>query len=192
MRTRSRKSNTLTSVNTRAGKENRYKQYAISLYVSNKPGVLIRIALVFARRGYNIDSLAVSSANDPSFSWMHIVASGDEGTLDQILRQLEKLVDVIKAEPHVYDNALERELALVKIRASLKERTQILEIAHALTCRIADVSETTITLELAGSPGKIDTLHAMVAEFDILEFIRTGKIMLPRGEEAGVGTAGGR
>jgi len=176
-------SNTLTSINTRAGGGNRYLQFPMSLYVSNKPGVLIRIALVFARRGYNIDSLVVSEANDPDFSWMHIVASGDEATLEQILHQLEKLVDVVEAQLHISDNPLERELALAKLQCSPDERTEVLQIIHALSGQIADISENTITLQITGSTNKVDTFHTMLKKFTILKFIRTGKVMIPRGEE---------
>lgn len=177
------KRNILTSVNTKVSGENRYDQFSVSLYVSNKPGVLIRIALVFARRGYNIDSLVVSKAADPLFSWMHIVASGDELTLEQIIHQLEKLVDVVEAHLHVSDNPLERELALAKLRCSAKERTEVLQIAHALSAQIADMSENTLTLQMTGSTGKIDSFYRMLLKFEIEKFIRTGKVIIPRGEE---------
>ena len=95
-------------------------KHTISLYVNNKPGVLIRIALVFARRGYNIDSLVVSEGHDPRFSHMNITATGDEQTLQQILRQLNKLVDVIHAKDHTGDDIIQQDLALIKLRCSAR------------------------------------------------------------------------
>jgi acetolactate synthase-1/3 small subunit len=101
-------------------------KHTISLYVANKPGVLIRIALVFARRGYNIDSLVVSEGHDPSFSHMTISATGDRKTLDQILKQLNKLVDVVHAKDHTEDTVIEREMALVKIKCPAEKRAEVL------------------------------------------------------------------
>jgi acetolactate synthase-1/3 small subunit len=106
-----------------AEQETGYRKHTISLLVANRPGVLIRISLVLARRGYNIDSLVVSPASDPSFSMMNIVASGDEKTLDQILKQLNKLIDVVHASDRTGENIIQRELALIKLSCADEQRS---------------------------------------------------------------------
>jgi acetolactate synthase-1/3 small subunit len=161
----------------------RVKKHTISLYVANKPGVLNRTALVFARRGYNIDSLVVSQGHDPAFSHMNIVATGDEQTLDQILKQLNKLVDVVHAREHTGEGAIERELALIKLRCPAESRTEVLEIAHTFKCQVLDLSENAVTLQVTGTNEKIDALHRMVGKYGVLELVRTGKVLITRGEE---------
>ncbi len=160
----------------------RIKNHAISLYVSNKPGVLNRVALVFARRGFNIDSLVVSEGQDPGFSHMNLVASGDEKTLVQIIKQLNKLVDVIHAKEHTGKDAIQRELALLKVKCPPAKRTELLDIAHAFGCRILDLGESTLTLQATGSTEKIDGLRKMVDPYGILELVRSGKLLIARGE----------
>ena len=150
------------------------QQHTISLLVNNKPGVLIRIALVFSRRGYNIESVVVSPSNDPKFSRMSLVASGDKETLDQIIKQLNKLVDVIHATDHTGQNTLERELVLVKVNCPPEIRGQILQIV--------DLSENTMTFEVTGSTEKLNALHLMLDKYGILESIRTGKLVMMRGK----------
>jgi acetolactate synthase-1/3 small subunit len=158
------------------------QQHTISLLVNNKPGVLIRIALVFSRRGYNIESVVVSPSNDPKFSRMSLVASGDKETLDQIIKQLNKLVDVIHATDHTGQNTLERELALVKVNCPPEIRGQILQIADHFKCRSVDLSENTMTFEVTGSTEKLNALHLMLDKYGILESIRTGKLVMMRGK----------
>ncbi len=165
-----------------AGHAPRIKKHGISLYVSNKPGVLNRVALVFARRGFNIDSLVVSEGQDPGFSHMNLVASGDERTLVQIIKQLNKLVDVIHAKEHTGKDAIQRELALLKVKCPPQKRTELLDIAHAFGCRVMDLGEATLTLQATGSTDKIDSLRKMVDPYGILELVRSGKLMIARGE----------
>jgi acetolactate synthase-1/3 small subunit len=160
----------------------RIKKHALSIYVANKPGVLNRIALVFARRGFNIDSLVVSESQDPAFSYMNIVATGDEKTLGQIINQLIKLVDVIHAKEHVGREAIQRELALIKITCPQDKRTEVMDIAHAFNCRIMDLSENTVTLQVTGPSEKVDSLRKMVGPYGILELVRSGKLLIARGE----------
>jgi acetolactate synthase-1/3 small subunit len=160
----------------------RTKKHAISLYVSNKPGVLNRIALVFARRGYNVDSLVVSEGQDPGFSHMNIVATGDEKTLGHILKQLNKLVDVIHAKEYSGRETIQRELALVKLKCTAAKRTEIMDIAHAFGCRIMDLSESTITLQATGSTEKLDALRKMLDPYGVVELVRSGKLLIARGE----------
>jgi acetolactate synthase-1/3 small subunit len=158
------------------------KKHTISLYVANQPGVLNRTALVFSRRGYNIDSLVVSQGHDPAFSHMNIVATGDERTLEQILKQLNKLVDVVHAREHTGEGAIERELALIKLSCPAETRSEVLEIAHTFKCRVLDLSEDTITLQAIGATEKLDALHRMVGKYGVLELVRTGKVLITRGE----------
>ena len=162
---------------------NLVKKHVISLYVNNKPGALIRIALVFARRGYNIDSLVVSDGHDPAFSHMNITATGDEKTLHQILQQLNKLVDVIHAKDHTGDDIVERELALIKLHCTADTRNEILQVAHVFKCAAVNLTDTTITLEVTGETEKIDALHRMLNQYGILEMVRTGHVLIARGEE---------
>jgi acetolactate synthase-1/3 small subunit len=162
---------------------NLVKKHVISLYVNNKPGALIRIALVFARRGYNIDSLVVSEGHDPAFSHMNITATGDERTLQQILQQLNKLVDVIHAKDHTGDDIVQRELALIKLHCAADTRNEILQVAHVFKCAAVNLTDATITLEVTGETEKIDALHRMLNQYGILEMVRTGQVLIARGEE---------
>jgi acetolactate synthase-1/3 small subunit len=162
---------------------NNNDKHSISLYVANKPGVLIRIALVFARRGYNIDSLVVSEGHDPDFSHMTITARGEEKGLDQILSQLNKLVDVVHATDHTGDEVLRRELALIKVRCTGENRAEILQIAQMFQCEALHLTEGALTLQAAGEPERIDALHRLLGGFGILEMVRTGHVLIARGEE---------
>jgi acetolactate synthase-1/3 small subunit len=159
------------------------RKHVISLYVNNKPGVLIRIALVFARRGYNIDSLVVSEGHDPAFSHMNITATGDEKTLQQILMQLNKLVDVVRAKDHTGADIIQRELALIKLKCTAEKRNEILQVAHVFKCVAVNLTDTTITLEVTGETEKIDALHRMLNQYGILEMVRTGHVLIARGED---------
>lgn len=158
------------------------KKHIISLYVSNKPGVLIRIALVFARRGYNIDSLVVSEAHDPAFSHMNIAAWGDEKTLDQILSQLNKLVDVVHARDNTGKDVVQRELALIKINCPPEIRTEILQVSQAFKGDTVDLDDSTLTLQIVGKTDKIDAVHKVLNKYGIIEMVRTGKVLMARGE----------
>ncbi len=157
-------------------------KHTISLYVANKPGVLIRTALVFARRGYNIDSLVVSEGYDPSFSHMTISATGDRKTLDQILKQLNKLVDVVHAKDHTEDPVIEREMALVKVKCPADKRAEVLQMAHVFDCETIDVTQDTITLQVTGETTKLDNVHTMFGSFGIMEMVRTGKVLIMPGQ----------
>jgi acetolactate synthase-1/3 small subunit len=161
--------------------DNPSTSHAISLLVNNKPGVLIRISLVFARRGYNIDSLVVSPAHDEQFSRMSITASGDPTTLEQILKQLNKLVDVIHAQDHTGEIVVERELALVKVKCVAETRTEVLQITEHFKCQTVDIGEQTLMLQVTGDTDKLDALVLMLGKYDILELVRTGKIIMARG-----------
>ena len=157
------------------------EKHVISLLVSNKPGVLIRISLVFALRGYNIESLAVSPSHDPRFSRMTITATGDRKTLDQILKQVNKLVDVMHARDHTGDNYVERELVLIKVSFSAEKRTEILQIADHFKCHSVDISRDAITFEATGTSDKLNALQVMLEPYGILESVRSGKLIVARG-----------
>jgi acetolactate synthase-1/3 small subunit len=159
------------------------KKHTISLFVANKPGVLIRIALVFARRGYNIDSLVVSSGSDPRFSTMNIVATGDEKVLDQILKQLNKLVDVVSAKDRTDEDIIQKELALFKIGISDHERVEVIQLATALKCDVVDVSENAVILEIQGNSERIDGAFEVLEGYGVIELVRTGKVLMARGSE---------
>lgn len=158
-------------------------KHVISLLVSNKPGVLIRIALVFSRRGFNIDSLVVSESQDPRFSMMNITAYGDPETLSQILAQLNKLVDVIHAKDYTDADILQKELALVKINCTQEQRTEALQIAQAFKAQTTDISPESMIFEISGKSEKLDAFQQMLVPFGIREVVRSGKILMSRGLE---------
>lgn len=163
---------------------NNGKKHTISLLVSNKPGVLIRIALVFARRGYNIDSLVVSPSQNPHFSVMNIMATGETQTLDQILKQLNKLVDVIHARDRTGDDIIARELAIIKVKSAPEARTDILQVSQAFGGEVVDLSDTCVTLQFSGTTEKLDAVNKIFEDYGVMESVRTGKILMARGEEA--------
>lgn len=156
-------------------------QHSISLLVNNRPGVLIRIALVFARRGYNLESLVVSPTHNPQFSRMTIVASGERKILEQILKQLNKVVDVIHATDHTGERTVEREMALIKVGCDSAQRTELLQIAEHFKCQSLDITDSTIMMQATGSSEKLDALDRMVEKFGILESVRSGKLIMARG-----------
>ena len=156
-------------------------QHSISLLVNNRPGVLIRISLVFARRGYNIDSLVVSPAHNGKFARMNITASGEPKTLEQIIKQLNKLIDVIHAKDHTGEITVEKELALIKVNCPADKRTEILQVAEHFNSQSVDLSETTLMLQVTGSTEKLDAMELMLDKYGIKEMVRTGKIIMARG-----------
>ena len=158
------------------------QRHTISLYVANKPGVLNRIALVFGRRGYNIDSLVVSESTDPDYSYMNIVATGDGETLVQIIKQLNKLVDVVSAKDYSKEDVIQKELALFKINCPPDRRTEVLQIAQTFKAVSEDLTATTLTLMVTGKSEKIDALKEMLSLYGILELVRTGKVLISRGD----------
>ncbi len=155
--------------------------HTISLYVHNKPGVLVRVALVFSRRGYNIESLVVSPAAQGDFSRMTITCSGDPHTLEQIIKQLAKLVDVVHAIDHTGDEAYETEIALVKLECGIHERTEILQVAEHFNAKVVDYGTASLMLRVYGSSEKVDAFIALLRPFGIVELVRSGKILMARG-----------
>ncbi|MCL2793146.1 MAG: acetolactate synthase small subunit [Spirochaetaceae bacterium] len=158
-------------------------KHIISLLVSNKPGVLIRIALVFSRRAYNIDSLVVSESNSPDFSRMTITATGNRKTLVQIIKQLNKLVDVVHAIDNTDKSIIKRELALMKIRCDADKRADLLMLINACKGAAVDIGEKTMSFEVSGPPDKIDAIKKIFEPYGILEIVRTGATLMARGDE---------
>ena len=155
----------------------------IGLLVNDRPGVLVRIAQCFARRAYNIENLVVSPAHIPQCSRMTITSIGPAAELDQIILQLNKLVDVIHAKDYSGDNAITRELALFKVGCSVAERTEVLQITEVFRGKTVDISEATITIEATGTTEKMDALESLLSKFDLKEMVRTGKVVMARGNE---------
>ena len=155
--------------------------HTISLFVNDKPGVLVRVALVFARRGYNIESLVVSPSAQGGFSRMTITCSGALSILEQIIKQLAKLVDVVHAIDHTGDKAYETEIALVKLKCSVDERTQILQIAEHYTAKVVDYGHDSVMLRVNGSSEKLDAFVDLLRPFGIAELVRSGKLLMARG-----------
>jgi len=155
--------------------------HTISLYVNNKPGVLVRVAITFARRGYNIESLVVSPAAEGAFSRMTITSSGDPETLEQIIKQLSKLVDVVHAVDHTGDDAYETEIALIKVQSELDKRTQILQVAEHFGAKVVDYGTESVMLRVFGSSEKLDAITDLLRPFGLRELVRSGKILMARG-----------
>ncbi|MDA1353291.1 MAG: acetolactate synthase small subunit [bacterium] len=158
--------------------------HTISLFVANKPGVLLRITLMFARRGYNIESLIVSSALDGRFSRMTITASGDPNTLDQIIRQANKLVDVVSASEHNAEDAVESEMALIKVGITPENRTDILQVVEHYKADTLDLTSNYLIIQATGTHEKINNMVDMLSEYKVLEVVRSGKMAIARGADA--------
>lgn len=165
--------------------------HTIALLVRNKPGVLVRVALVFSRRGYNIESLVVSPAFDAEiegykaetgeFSRMTITCSGDAAVLEQIVKQLEKLIDVVHAIDHSGQAVIESELALVKIRVGLHDRTGVLQIAEHYKAKVVDYGSDSLVIRVEGDSEKLDAFLALLNSHGVVELVRSGKILMARG-----------
>jgi acetolactate synthase-1/3 small subunit len=161
-------------------------QHVVSALVENRAGTLSRVSGLFSRRGYNIDSLTVGVTDDPSVSRMTIAINGtgqksDKRVLEQIVKQLGKLVDVIAVKELEDDSFLRREIMLVKIKANEKTRPAVLEITDIFRARIVDVSQETITVEATGNMEKLNGLLLLLRPYGILELARTGMVALERG-----------
>jgi len=153
--------------------------HILSVLVENKFGVLSRISGLFARRGFNIVSLAVSPTEDERFSRMTIVVDADQTPLEQVTKQLHKLIPVIKIAELSPDEAVERELMLVTVKATAEARSQITELASIFQARIEDVGFEALTMLVAGTPAKLDAMTDLLQPFGIAELQRTGRVALP-------------
>jgi acetolactate synthase I/III small subunit len=159
------------------------QHHTLSVLVENKAGVLARVASLFARRGYNIYSLAVAPTEDERFSRITIVVDVESAPLEQMVKQLFKLVHVVKIGELSPEQAVERELLLVSVRASGSARSEVIELADVFEARIIDVGHDTLTIMAAGTPAKIDDLEELLRVYEIVELQRTGRIALPKLEK---------
>lgn len=156
-------------------------KHTLSVTVENRPGVLTRVATLFRRRGYNIDSLTVGTTENPNISRMTIVVEGDDKVIEQVTKQLYKLVDVIKIVDISAEQAVERELAMIKVRADNPTRADIVQIVDIFRARIVDIGRTSLIVEVTGDGAKIDAMENSLRPFGIIEMVRTGKVALVRG-----------
>jgi len=159
-------------------------KHTLSVLVENKPGVLARIAGLFRRRGFNIDSLAVGTTEDPDVSRMTIVVDAETHRLEQVTKQLHKLINVIKVSDIPSEELVGRELVLIKVSVKPPDRAQVVEIADIFRAKIVDVANTTITVEATGTKDKIHALEDLLKPYGIKEMVRTGRIALTRGGKA--------
>nr|YP_009314289.1 Acetohydroxyacid synthetase small subunit [Liagora harveyana]SCW22543.1 Acetohydroxyacid synthetase small subunit [Liagora harveyana] len=155
-------------------------KHTLSVLVEDESGVLSRISGLFARRGFNIESLAVGPAEQPGISRITMVVPGDNRTIEQLTKQLYKLVNILKVNDITNIPSVERELMLLKIHASKQYRSDILDIVNIFRARIVDISKTFMILEVTGDPGKIVALEQLLSQYGIVEIARTGKISLTR------------
>jgi acetolactate synthase-1/3 small subunit len=154
--------------------------HILTVLVENKPGVLSRVAGLFSRRGFNIFSLAVSPTDDERFSRMTIVVDAESAPIEQVTRQLDKLINVVEIKELAPEEAVERELMLATVRADADFRGQVTELASIFEAKILDVGTDALTLMAVGSPDKLDSIEELVRPFGIIELQRTGRIALPR------------
>jgi acetolactate synthase I/III small subunit len=161
-------------------------KHTLSVVVEDEAGVLTRIASLFARRGFNIESLAVGSAEQNGCSRITMVVPGDDRVIEQLTKQLNKLINVITVRDLTEIPCVERELMLIKVNANPANRSEVIEIAQIFRARVVDVSDDSLIIEVVGDPGKMVAIVKMVQKFGIREIARTGKISLTR--ESGVNT----
>lgn len=156
--------------------------HTLSVHVNNTAGVLMRITQVFARRGFNIDSLVVSQSRDARYSRMTIGITGSSNGLEQIIKQVTKLVDVIHCQEHTTENAIVKEMLLVKFLAGATERTEALQIIEHFGGKSLDLTPTSMTAIITGDTNKINAAVNMLSMFNIIETVRTGKVVIARGD----------
>lgn len=157
--------------------------HTLSILVNNQPGVLMRICQVFSRRGFNIDSLVVSEGRNANFSRMTIGISGDPQGLTQIIMQVNKLIDVIHCSEHDNEDAVVKEMILVKFLAGDDQRTQALQIIEHFGGKTVDLTPSSMIALVSGNSAKIDAAITMFSQFEIIETVRTGKVVMARGEQ---------
>ncbi len=160
--------------------DEKVKRHTISILVQNKFGAFNRIAGLFAAKGYNIDSLSVGPTEDEGVSRMTIVARGDDQIIEQITKQLNKLIDIVKVIDLTFESFVDRELVLVKVHSTNDTRPEIMQIAEIFRAKVVDISPKTLTLEATGSQQKVDAIIKMLKPFAIKEMARTGRVALKR------------
>ncbi len=160
------------------------RKHTIAVLVENRFGVLSRVAGLFSARGYNIESLSVGETLDPTVSRMTLVVRGDEFVIEQVIKQLHKLIDVIKVTDLSEENHVEREMILVKVNAERTFRAEILRIADIFRAKVVDVTPVTYTLEATGEESKMTAIIELLRPFGIQELVRTGKVAIARGSKS--------
>ncbi len=155
-------------------------RHTISVLVENKFGVLSRVSGLFSGRGYNIESLSVGETIDPATSIMTIVTTGDDQVVEQITKQLNKLIDIIKVIDFMEIDHVEREMVLIKVSPRKEDRTEVLKLAEIFRGRVVDSGPTTYTVEITGEEKKINAFIELIKPFGIKEFVRTGKVAIAR------------
>nr|YP_010197556.1 acetohydroxyacid synthetase small subunit [Gracilaria flabelliformis subsp. simplex]UAD85972.1 acetohydroxyacid synthetase small subunit [Gracilaria flabelliformis subsp. simplex] len=155
-------------------------KHTLSVLVEDEAGVLSRIAGLFARRGFNIESLAVGPAEKTGISRITMIVNGDNRTIEQLTKQLYKLINILKVQNITDIPSVERELVLIKIHALLKNRSSILEIAHIFRAKVVDIAHEYLILEVTGDPGKMVAIENLLKQYGIIEIARTGRIALVR------------
>jgi acetolactate synthase I/III small subunit len=158
-------------------------KHTLSVLVENKPGVLAKVAGLFARRGFNIHSLAVGPTDDPAASRMTIVVDLPGQPLEQVTKQLHKLISVLKVSELDPSYSVERELMLVKLAAAGPDRARIIELAEVFRAKIIDVAAGALTVEVTGAPDKLHAFEELVKDFDVVELVKTGRVALSRGSQ---------
>ena len=160
------------------------KPHTLSILVENRAGVLSRVTGLFSRRGFNIESLAVGTCEEPGMSRITIVCIGDDAEIEQVMKQLNKLIDVIKVSDLTDNERVERELAMIKVAAeSGNSRNEIMQIAQIFRAQIVDVGTKSMVLQVAGNTEKIDALETLLRQYGVKELVRTGRIGILRGSK---------
>ena len=155
----------------------------IVAHVEDRPGVLARVASLFRRRGFNIESLTVGHCEEPGLSRMTIVVDGDDRQVDQVCRQLFKLIEVISVLDITYDAMVDRELALIKVAATNFNRREVLDVVEVFRADVVDVHAESLIIQVLGDEGKVDAAVKMLRQFGVLEMVRTGRVAMLRGVE---------
>ena len=159
-------------------------KHTITALVQDKPGVLNRISSMFRRRGFNIASLAVGHSEEPNLSRMTFVVEGDERVVEQMTKHLHKLIDVIRVSDISDQNIVSRELALIKVKANVQTRSEIMQIVHIFRANIVDVASDSLVVEVSGDEDKVDSLQDLLRSFGVVEVMRTGTIAINRGTDS--------
>lgn len=176
-------SHTIVTSDTPVSAPRRGPTHTLSILVSNQPGVLMRICQVFSRRGFNIDSLVVSEGRNAEFSRMTIGISGDPQGLEQIIKQVSKLIDVIHCFEHTSENSVTKEMVLIKLQCSPQDRSMALQISEHFNGKTVDLTPNSMIVMITGDSPKVDAAIGMFSQFTIIETVRTGKVVMARGEQ---------
>jgi len=158
-----------------------YMKHTVAVLVENKPGVLTRVAGLFSRRGFNIESLAVGVTENADTSRMTIVVSGDDNVLEQVMKQLNKLIDVIRVSDIPVEDSVNRELALIKVGVDSTTRAEVMQIVDIFRAKIVDVGSKSLIVEVTGDESKINAIEQLLRQFGVKEMVRTGKVAMNRG-----------